>query len=80
MGFDGKSLIHPAQIDVVNAAFAPSAAELDLARRHIAAFNAAQADGQGVAVVEGRIVVNLHVATAQEVLAKAQVIEKIAAE
>ncbi|PIL21261.1 (3S)-malyl-CoA thiolesterase [Puniceibacterium antarcticum] len=80
MGFDGKSLIHPAQIDVVNAAFAPSAAELDLARRHIAAFNAAQADGQGVAVVDGRIVENLHVATAQEVLAKAQVIEKIAAE
>ncbi|SNR46745.1 HpcH/HpaI aldolase/citrate lyase family protein [Puniceibacterium sediminis] len=80
MGFDGKTLIHPAQIDVVNAEFAPSEAELDLARRHIAAFNAAQAQGQGVAVVDGRIVENLHVATAQEVLAKAQAIERIAAE
>jgi (3S)-malyl-CoA thioesterase len=80
MGFDGKSLIHPAQIDVVNAVFAPSPEELDLARRHIAAFNAAQAQGQGVAVVDGQIVENLHVATAQEVLAKAQAIERIAAE
>ncbi len=80
MGFDGKTLIHPAQIDVVNAVFAPSEEELALARRHIAAFNAAQAEGQGVAVVDGRIVENLHVATAQEVLAKAQAIERIAAE
>ncbi len=80
MGFDGKSLIHPAQIDVANAIFAPSEEELALARRHIAAFNAAQADGHGVAVVDGRIVENLHVATAQEVLAKAQAIDRIAAE
>ncbi|WP_146587056.1 HpcH/HpaI aldolase/citrate lyase family protein [Puniceibacterium confluentis] len=80
MGFDGKSLIHPAQIEVANAAFAPSEEELALARRHIAAFNAAQADGLGIAVVDGRIVENLHVATAQDVLAKAQAIERIAAE
>ena len=71
MGFDGKSLIHPAQIEIANAVFAPSVAELALARRQIAAFDAA---GQGVAVVDGRIVENLHIVTAQALLAKAAAI------
>jgi len=70
MGMDGKTLIHPAQLDVANAAFSPSDAEAELARRHIAAFEEAEAAGQGVAVVDGRIVENLHVATARETLAK----------
>jgi len=74
MGFDGKTLIHPAQVEIANAAFAPSAEEVDLAERQIAAFNAAQAQGQGVAVLDGRIVENLHVVTAQAVLAKARAI------
>ncbi|WP_434618823.1 HpcH/HpaI aldolase/citrate lyase family protein [Tabrizicola sp. M-4] len=74
MGFDGKTLIHPAQVEICNAAFAPSAEEVDLARRQIAAFNAAQAQGQGVAVLDGRIVENLHVVTAQAVLARARAI------
>jgi (3S)-malyl-CoA thioesterase len=43
MGFDGKTLIHPAQLDIANAAFAPSDAEIDLARRQIEAFDAARA-------------------------------------
>ena len=74
MGFDGKTLIHPAQVEIANAAFAPSEAEVDLARRQIEAFNAAQAQGQGVAVLDGRIVENLHVVTAQAVLAKVEAI------
>jgi (3S)-malyl-CoA thioesterase len=74
MGFDGKTLIHPDQLAVANAAFAPSEAEIDLARRQIAAFEAAQAQGQGVAVVDGKIVENLHIVTARAVLAKAQAI------
>jgi (3S)-malyl-CoA thioesterase len=74
MGFDGKTLIHPAQVEIANAAFAPSAEEVDLAERQIAAFNAAQAQGQGVAVLDGRIVENLHVVSAQALLAKARVI------
>lgn len=74
MGFDGKSLIHPAQLDIANAAFAPSEAEIDLARRQIAAFQEAEAAGQGVAVVDGKIVENLHVATARSILAKADAI------
>lgn len=78
MGFDGKTLIHPAQIDIANAAFAPSEDEVALALRQIAAFNEAQASGQGVAVVDGRIVENLHVVTAQATLAKAQAIAAMA--
>jgi (3S)-malyl-CoA thioesterase len=74
MGFDGKTLIHPAQLAVANAAFAPSEAEVDLARRQIAAFEEAEAQGQGVAVVDGRIVENLHVETARLTLSKADAI------
>ena len=80
MGMDGKTLIHPAQVDVANAVFAPSAEELDLAQRQIAAFQEAEAAGQGVAVVDGKIVENLHVATAREMLAKAEAIKAISAE
>lgn len=74
MGFDGKTLIHPLQVEICNEVFAPSAEEIELAKRQIAAFNAAQAEGQGVAVLDGRIVENLHVVSAQAVLAKAQAI------
>ncbi|TMM51600.1 HpcH/HpaI aldolase/citrate lyase family protein [Sulfitobacter sabulilitoris] len=80
MGFDGKTLIHPAQIDVANTAFSPSDAEVDLARRQIAAFDEVMATGQGVAVVDGRIVENLHVATARETLAKVEAINALKTE
>ena len=74
MGFDGKTLIHPAQVAVTNAAFAPSEAEIETATRQITAYEAAVAEGQGVAVVDGKIVENLHVETARATLAKAQAI------
>lgn len=77
MGFDGKTLIHPAQVAIANAAFAPTADEIDLAERQIAAFETAEAEGQGVAVVDGRIVENLHIVTARETLAKAAMIAKL---
>ena len=80
MGFDGKSLIHPAQIEAANRAFAPDPDEIDLARRQIAAFEAAAADGQGVAVVDGRIVENLHVETARATLDRAAAIAALEAE
>ncbi|WP_071672965.1 HpcH/HpaI aldolase/citrate lyase family protein [Nioella nitratireducens] len=79
MGFDGKTLIHPAQVAIANAAFGPSEAEVDLARRQIAAFEEAEASGQGVAVVDGKIVENLHVVTAKSTLAKAEAIALIEA-
>ncbi|MEI4484916.1 CoA ester lyase [Frigidibacter sp. MR17.14] len=74
MGFDGKTLIHPAQLEVANRAFAPSEAEIALAERQIAAFEEAERAGQGVAVVDGRIVENLHIVTAKATLAKASAI------
>ena len=74
MGFDGKTLIHPAQLAVANEAFAPTEAEIDLARRQIEAFDAATAEGKGVAVVDGKIVENLHVETARKTLDRAQAI------
>ncbi len=77
MGMDGKTLIHPAQLEVANAAFAPSGDEIDLAKRQIAAFEEAEASGQGVAVVDGKIVENLHVVTAKGILAKAAAIEAL---
>ena len=74
MGFDGKTLIHPAQLAIANAAFAPTEAEITLAQRQIEAFTAAKAAGQGVAVVDGKIVENLHIVTAEATLAKAAAI------
>ncbi len=78
MGFDGKTLIHPAQLEIANAAFAPSEAEIALAERQIEAFSAAKAAGQGVAVVDGKIVENLHIVTAEATLAKARAIARFA--
>jgi len=74
LGFDGKTLIHPAQVDIANEIFGPSEEDITLARRQIEAFEAAEAEGQGVAVVDGRIVENLHVVTARATLAKAEAI------
>lgn len=79
MGFDGKTLIHPAQVEITNAAFAPTEDEIDLARRQIEAFEEAEKAGQGVAVVDGKIVENLHVATAREILATAAAIAALSA-
>lgn len=77
LGFDGKSLIHPAQLGIANSVFAPDEAALDLARRQIAAFDAATAAGQGVAVVDGKIVENLHIVTARATLARAEAIAQL---
>lgn len=78
MGFDGKTLIHPAQLAVANGAFAPSEAEITLARRQIEAFEAVSAEGKGVAVVDGKIVENLHVETARKTLDRASAIAAMA--
>ena len=77
LGFDGKTLIHPDQVAVANDCFAPSEAALDLARRQIAAFDEATARGLGVAVVDGRIVENLHIVTARQTLARAEAIAQL---
>lgn len=74
MGFDGKTLIHPSQVEAANRIFAPSEAELDAARRMIAAFEEAQAAGKGVAVVDGRMIEELHIAEARRIVAMAEAI------
>lgn len=74
MGMDGKTLIHPAQLAIANEVFAPSEEETNLAERQIAAFEEVIANGGGVAVVDGKIVENLHVETARLTLAKARAI------
>lgn len=77
LGFDGKTLIHPAQIETANRVFAPSDEDIDLARRQVAAFEQAGKQGKGVAVLDGRIVENLHVRTARQTLAKAEAIARM---
>jgi citrate lyase subunit beta/citryl-CoA lyase len=74
MGFDGKTLIHPKQIAAANAAFGPSAEEVDAARRIVAAWQQARAAGKGVVVVDGRLVEHLHVQEAERLLAMADAI------
>jgi len=74
MGFDGKTLIHPRQIAAANAAFGPSDDELSAARRIVAAWQQARSAGQGVVVVDGRLVENLHVQDAERLLAVADAI------
>ncbi|AVJ28040.1 HpcH/HpaI aldolase/citrate lyase family protein [Achromobacter spanius] len=74
-GFDGKTLIHPRQIAAANAAFAPTLEELDTARKRLDAWKAAQAEGKGVAVVDGALVENLHASEAERVLALAAAIQ-----
>ncbi len=74
MGFDGKTLVHPSQVDPTNDLWAPSAEEIDHARAVIAAFDEAQADGRGVVTVDGKMIENLHVAMAQRALAIADAI------
>ena len=74
LGFDGKTLIHPAQLSAANRCFAPSTNEIELAQRQISAFEEAEAAGQGVAVLDGTIIENLHIETARKTLAMAQAI------
>jgi citrate lyase subunit beta/citryl-CoA lyase len=75
MGFDGKTLIHPKQLAVTNEVFAPSEKEIVNAREIIAAWEQAKAEGKGVAVVNGKLVENLHVEEARRALAVEEAIK-----
>lgn len=74
LGFDGKTLIHPKTIAVANSVFAPSPDEVAWSRRIIDAHAEAVAAGQGVVLVDGRLIENLHVRTAHETVALAEAI------
>jgi citrate lyase subunit beta/citryl-CoA lyase len=79
MGFDGKTLIHPTQVEPCNEIFAPSAAELEMAGKIVVAFKTAQAEGKGVVTVEGRMIETLHVEQAERALALAAAIKELQA-
>ena len=74
LGFDGKTLIHPSQVEPCNDAFAPSADEVEHSRRVIEAFEAGLAEGKGVITVDGRMIENLHVDNARRAIAIADAI------
>jgi (3S)-malyl-CoA thioesterase len=77
LGFDGKTVIHPLQLDIVNKIFAPSVDEKELYIRQIDAFDEAINEGKGVAVLDGKIVENLHVEIAKRNLGLMTAIEEL---
>ena len=68
LGFDGKTLIHPKQIDAANAAFAPTAAEIEQSQAIVAAWGEARAQGKGICVLNGKLIEKLHVEDAERQL------------
>jgi citrate lyase subunit beta/citryl-CoA lyase len=78
LGFDGKTLIHPGQVEACNATFAPSASAVEDARAVLAAWEAG--GGAGVVTHHGRMIENLHVATAERVLSVHEAITRLAAD
>ena len=73
LGFDGKTLIHPSQVDPCNVVFSPSAAEVAEAQALVAAYHAGLASGAGVTTYKGKMVEIIHVVEAQRVLAMAEI-------
>jgi citrate lyase subunit beta / citryl-CoA lyase len=76
LGFDGKTLIHPNQIEPCNTAFSPSAEEVAQARKMIAAFDLPENKGKGVVSLDGRMVERLHADMARRTVAIAEAIEQ----
>jgi citrate lyase subunit beta/citryl-CoA lyase len=74
MGFDGKTLIHPGQIETCNAVFSPTSAELEEARQIIAAFERPENSGKGVLRIDGRMVERMHADMARRTVAVADAI------
>ena len=75
VGFDGKTLIHPGQVEVANRAFSPTPDEVQAARAVVAAFAAPGAAGLGAIRLDGRMVERLHLHAARRVLARAATVE-----
>jgi citrate lyase subunit beta/citryl-CoA lyase len=74
-GFDGKTLIHPNQIEPCNAVFSPSPDEVTLARKMIAAFDRPENKDKGVVQIDGRMVERMHAEMARRTVAIAEAIE-----
>jgi citrate lyase subunit beta / citryl-CoA lyase len=86
LGFDGKTLIHPRQIEACNAAFSPAPEEVEAARKIIAAFDLPENQGKGVIQIEGRMVERLHADMARrtveiaDAIARRQPVEETSSE
>ena len=76
LGFDGKTLIHPSQIEPCNTAFSPSPAEVEWARKMIEAFDLSENRGKGVVSIDGRMVERLHADMARRTVAIAEAIQR----
>ena len=76
LGFDGKTLIHPSQIEPCNAAFSPSPADVEQARKMIAVFDLPENKGKGVVSIDGRMVERLHADMARRTVAIAEAISR----
>jgi len=76
MGFDGKTLIHPNQIEPCNEIFSPSADEVAQARKMIAAFDLPENKNKGVVAIDGRMVERMHAEMARRTVAIAEAIKK----
>jgi len=76
MGFDGKTLLHPRQIEAANAAFRPDAADVARARRIVELWQAAEAEGRAIAVLDGEMIERLHAEEAERLLALEAAIAK----
>ena len=76
-GFDGKTLIHPSQVEPCNRVFAPSPEQIEHSRAVLGAWDEAVAAGRGVATVNGRLIENLHVENARRILSIAEAIEAL---
>ena len=72
LGYDGKAVIHPNQIEAVNRAFTPSAGAIDEAQRVLAAYESSESAGAGALTVDGRLVDLVHVRMARAVLDRAR--------
>lgn len=79
LGFDGKTLIHPTHVAIANQAFAPSAAELEDARKILAAFDSPENQSKGAISLNGRMVERLHADIARRVVAMGDAIAARAA-
>ena len=75
LGFDGKTLIHPSQITIANAVFAPSDHDIERANNIITAWNEALARGDGLCVLDGKLVENLHANEASRTIALHEAIQ-----
>lgn len=79
LGFDGKTLIHPKTIGAANATFGPTGAEVAWSHKIITAHEDAAKEGKGVVVVDGKLIENLHVVTARQIVAQAEAITALEA-